>query len=214
MYGQEAPFVLPKALKRYYEGVLWSTLRYANAAAVAGTQNNLFFSTPLGMNGQGFTVPLSISETNISQAGMIPVGQAFTVYAVAAEPRYNDNASVCREDMNNLQYYSALVWKFLNTEIPIGPLNLIGQAGGLSGATADTGAAEGGTGGSRFWINSGFGQCWTYDTLAVLLPAASQFNVAQVWGSGASTIDGGITTADLFVRVSLIGTTMTAIPVG
>jgi len=206
--------VLPKALKRYYEGVIWSTFRYTAGQAVAGTSNNHLFSVPISQTGQGFATALSISETNQLEASRIPTGQAFTVYAVAAEPRYDDTACVSRADLASLQTFSVLRWLFLNTTIDIGPLNLIGQAGGISGSTADTGAAEGGAGGSRIVLNSGFGQCWTYDTLAVLLPSSTTFTMAHVWGATAPVIDGGSTTANLFMRCSLLGTTMTDVPAG
>jgi len=190
-----------------------TAFRYANAAPVATTDNRLF-TTPIGQVGQGLAVAATISETNQLEASRIPTGQAFTVYAVAAEPRNQDTSAVVRADLANLQTFSVLRWLFLNTTIDIGPLNLIGQAGGISGSTADTGAVEGGAGGSRIALNSGFGQCWTYDTLAVLLPSSTTFSMAHVWGGGGLPIDGGLTAANLLLRVSLLGTTMTAVPTG
>lgn len=212
-FGQDAPIVLPKQLKRYYEGTLWSTWRYADTTAVANTVNRLF-SVAIGATGQGFGAALSLAETNLLEQSRIPTGQAYTVYAVAAEPRYDDNANPSRMDIANLQLNSLFRWFLLNTTIEMAPLNLIGQGGGISGGTADTGAVEGGAGGARVFLNSGFGQVWTYDTLAVLLPASTTFNVEHVWGANATAVDGGLTAADLLVRCSLLGSTMTAVPVG
>lgn len=213
MYGQEAPFVLPKALKRYYEGVIWSSYQYTDGQAVAGTSNARLFSAALGESGQGFP-SMSISECNQLESNRIPTGQAFTVYAVAAEPRNSDASQPTRAALASLQYFSVLRWLLLNTTIDIGPLNLIGQAGGISGTTADTGAADGTAGGARVVLNSGFGQCWTYDTLAILLPSSTTFSMGHVWGDNAPVIDGGPTEANLILRISLLGTTMTAVPTG
>jgi hypothetical protein len=212
--GQQAPMRLPTQLKRSYEGSLWSTYRYTDGQAVAGTNTNLFFSTPLGGQGQGHAAALSISETNIAEASRIPTGVAFTVRALAFEIKYDDAWEPTRADVRNFQYSSVLSWKFPNTEIDVAPVQLVGEGGGIFGAgTADTGALEG-VGGSRIAFANGLGQTWVYDSLAIILPASQQFNVRQSWGANAIAIDGGRNDSNIYARLSLLGMISTAIPVG
>ena len=212
-FHQQAPMRLPTELKRYYEGDLWSTFYFANAAATASTSNRLF-STPIGQQGQGFPAQLSQAETNLREAGRVPSGFAFTVRSLAIEPKYDDNFGIVRADLLNIQFYSVLSWSFLNTDIEVAPIQLIGAGGGIFGSTADTGAAEGGLGGSRTILNNGAGQVWNYSSLAVLLPANTTFNMILGFGTNATVIDGGSSNANLLARLHLLGMTTTAIPVG
>lgn len=212
-FHQQAPMRLPTELKRYYEGDLWSTFRFANAAATASTTNRLF-STPIGQQGQGFAAQLSLSDTNLREAGRVPSGFAFTVRSLAVEPKYQDNWGITRADLLNVQFYGVLSWSFLNTDIEVAPVQLIGGGGGIFGSTADTGAAEGALGGSRIVLNNGAGQVWNYSSLAVLLPASTTFNLILSFGAGATVVDGGINNSAMLVRAHLLGMTTTAIPIG
>lgn len=211
--GQQAPMRLPTELKRYYEGDLWSTFYFANAAALASTSNRLF-STPIGQQGQGFPAQLTQAETNLREAGRVPSGFAFTVKSVAVELKYDDNWGVVRTDILNTQMYGVVSWSFLNTDIEIAPIQLIGAGGGVFGSTADTGAADGGNGGSRTVLNNGAGQVWNYSSLAVLLPANTTFNLIAGFGAGATVVDGGANSSNLLLRLHLLGMTTTAVPVG
>ena len=74
------PFDQPKSLYRYGELTVWSTFRFAAAAAIANSTNRLF-TTPRGQNGQGFA-PLTISETSIKEGGRVPSGLASKKEAV------------------------------------------------------------------------------------------------------------------------------------
>ena len=213
MFGQQAGMRLPTEVRRYYEGDLWSTFLRADAAALAD-QNWAFFSTPIGQTGQGFGVPMSISETNMEEAGRIASGLAYTVRQVAIEPNYDDNFEVVRADISALQTFCVPVWKFLNTEVEIAPVALIGQGGGIFGSTADTGAAEGGSGGSRIILNNGAGQTWIYHELPVLLPANTTFSLRLKFGSTAPVVDGGTNNSDLITRAHLIGVVTSAVPQG
>jgi hypothetical protein len=213
MFGQQAKMVLPKDLKRFYEGDFWSSFFFADTTALADVQAG-YFVTPEGQQGQGFGASLSKAETNMQESGRIPTGLALTVRSLAVEPFYQDNTPLCHADLKNLQSHSVIQWKMLNTEIDVAPVSLIGQGGGIFGSTADTGAAEGGSGGSRILLNNGSGQVWTYETLHILLPSSTTFRVVQKFGTNALAVDGGIGNADLIVRIHLLGMVTTAVPVG
>lgn len=216
MYGQAAGFRLPTEVKRYYEGDLWSSYFFADTAATANTDNPLF-STAIGNSGAGFPVawgPMSISETNMEENGRIASGLAYTVRQIAIEPHYDDNRAVIGADLRNLQFFCVPIWKFLNTEVPVAPVSMIGQGGGIFGSTADTGAAEGGLGGSRVALNNGAGQTFVYYELPVLLPANTTFSLRLRFGSNATVIDGGLGASDFIVRAHLLGVITSAVPQG
>lgn len=213
MWGQQAGMRLPTEVRRYFEGDLWSAFFFTNGAATANTTNEVF-TTRLGQQGQGFPAALSIAETNMREAGRIASGLAYTVRQVAIEPQYDDCFGVVRADMINLQLNCVPIWSFLNTEVEIAPVSLVGQGGGIFGSTADTGAAEGGLGGTRFFINNGAGQTWVYHELPVLLPANTTFSVRLRFGASAVVINGGTNASDLIVRTHLIGVATSAVPQG
>lgn len=213
MWGQQAGMRLPTEVKRYYEGDLWSTHAFADGAALAN-QTFEVFTTQRGQQGQGFAAALSIAETSMREGGRIAAGLAYTVRQVAVEPSYNDNWAIVRAELQNLANYLVPIWSFLNTEIEISTASLIGQGGGIFGSTADTGAADGGAGGSRIALNMGAGQTWVYHELPVLLPANTTFSVLLRFGSGALVVDGGTNNSTLRIRVHLIGVATSAIPQG
>jgi hypothetical protein len=213
MYGQQAKMVLPKDLKRYYEGAFWSSFFFADTTALADVKAD-YFVTPEGQQGQGFGASLSKAETNMQESGRIPTGLALTVRSVACSVFYQNNNPMVHCDLKNFQSHSVLTWKMLNTEIDIAPVELIGQGGGIFGSTADTGAVEGGAGGSRVILNNGSGQVWTYEQLHILLPSSTTFRITQKFGSNAAAVDGGINNADIVCRITLLGMITTAVPVG
>lgn len=213
MFGQIAQMKLPTNVKRYYEGDLWSTYYFANGATVAGLTRELF-KTPTGTQGQGYPAVLAIDATNMSEGGRIASGLAYTVRQVAIEPRYDDCYAVCGADLRMLQGYCVPTWKFLNVFVEVAPVSLIGQGGGIFGSTADTGANEGGAGGTRFFANNGAGQTWVYHELPVLLPANTTFSLNLVFGTSAPAVDGGINNSNLLVRAHLIGVATSAVAEG
>lgn len=213
MWGQNAGMRLPTEVKRFYEGDLWSTYLWADGTALANSTFEIF-TTQKGQQGQGFAVALTISETNIREGGRIAAGLAFTTRQVAIEPSYNDNRPMVRAEIQNLQNFMVPIWSFLNTEVEVAPTSVVGQAGGIFGTSADTGAVEGGAGGSRIALNNGAGQAWVYHELPVLLPANTTFSVLLRFGSGALVVDGGLGNSALRVRGHLIGVATSAIPQG
>jgi hypothetical protein len=213
-YGQQAGMRLPTEVKRYYEGDLWSTHFFADAAPLASLIRPLY-SVAIGGTGQGFgAVSLDIAHTNMEEAGRIASGLAYTVRQVGIECCYDDNWGICRADLQNVRFYCVPTWKFLNTEVPIAPVSLIGEGGGIFGSTADTGGAEGGLGGSRMVLNNGAGQTWCYYELPVLLPANTTFSLRLMFGALATVVDGGLNNSDLLIRAHLIGVVTSAVPQG
>lgn len=212
MFGQQAGLRLPTEITRYYEGAMWSSYYFADAAVLAGTEQDLF-SDKTGSSGGNFPNPLSIAETNMKESGRIANGLAFTVRQIALEPRYVDNYPMVRAEIANIQKNCIIQWFFLNSFIDVAPGNLIGQGGGIFGSTSDTGAADG-LGGSRVVLNNGAGQTWIYHELPVLLPAGQSFTVKYKWGTGATVVDGGANNSALALRTSLIGIATSAIAEG
>jgi len=103
----------------------------------------------------------------------------------------------------------------LDTVIDICPLNLAGAGGGVFGSTADTGGAYGNGNGSQVSLNNGAGQVWIYQFLPVLLPAATTFGVNLVLGQYAAPVNlNSVAGQALALRIVLLGTRRTAIPVG
>jgi hypothetical protein len=205
-----SPMNVQKNIVRIGEQSFWSAWRYADGSTVASTTDRLF-ATPRGQVGQGFATSLSLSETNLKEGGRIPSQYAYDVEAIAVQPYYQTNDTMSRADVANLQNYCVLLWDFTQTQIEIAPISLIGAGGGIFGATADTGAVEGGAGGSRVLANNGNGSLWIYRQHPVLLPSNSTFGLLLSWGSGAQVIDGGFSDDALIVRVLLLGRFQAAI---
>lgn len=199
-------------LVRLYEKGLWSTQRYADAAAVAGTESRLY-TTQKGQVGQGFGAALSIAETNMRESGRIQQNEAFDVYAISALVYYLDNSGVVYADLANILHHSTLIWDFSTTTLEIAPLHLIGAGGGPMGATADTGGAEG-TPGSRIVLNNGNGNVWLYQEIPIILNAGTTFALVHQWGSSAAVIDGGTLNSALALKTTLLGRFQSAITSG
>jgi len=212
-YGQQAGFNLPTNVKRYYEADLWSSYFFRDPPVTSGIERNLF-TVANGGTCLGFPQTLSLSETNMAESGRIASGLAYTVRQVAIEPLYDNCYPVVGADLRNLLNNFTPVWKFLNTEVEIATVSLIGQGGGIFGTSADTGAVEGGSGGSRIALNNGAGSTWVYHELPVLLPANTTFKLVLKVGQYGIPIDGGIGNSNLIVRAHCIGVATSAVPEG
>lgn len=215
MFGQKAGFRLPTNVQRYYEADLWASYYFVNAAALSGINRDLY-AAQVGGAGAGYPAgtTLSISATNMVEQSRIASGLAYTVRQVAIELLYDDNYPVVGADLRNVLNNCAPVWRFLNTTVEISTVSLIGQGGGIFGTTADTGAVEGGLGGSRIALNNGAGSTWVYHELPVLLPANTTFALQLQFGTLASAVDGGTNSSDLIIRSHLVGVATSAVPEG
>ena len=217
--GNSTPMMaLPKNVVRIGEQALWSSQRYADAAALANTEDRVF-TTPRGQVGQGFANALSIAETSLKEGGRVPGGFAFNVDAISIHAYYMGGTAagafpVVGADLRNMQNNCVLAWDFLQTRIEVAPTVLIGAGGGIYGDTADTGAADGGAGGSRIALNNGAGQLWVYRRSPVMLPSDATFALIYQWGSNASVVDGGSNNSGFILRTHLLGQFESAIAVG
>lgn len=216
--GQGAPMNLPKEIIRIGEQALWSTQRYPTATALANTSARVF-TTPRGQVGQGFGAALTLAETNLKEGGRVPGGFAFDVDAIALQPYTltgttpNTIFPLVGEDARNMMSNLVVQWDFIQTIIDVAPAALIGQGGGIFGATADTGAAEGAGGGTRTLLNNGNGQLWLYRDTPVSLPSNSTFAILLTWGGFAIPVAGGADSYAFCLRAHLVGRFKTAIEV-
>lgn len=207
----------PSNLFRFGEITLYSTVGLGNPNAafpLANTSNRLF-ATPLGQTGQGFPAAMTITETNLKEAGRIPSGQAYDVFGVAGQvmgyDRANDQLDVpfnrdgaagganlgLVADLQNVINNGVLVWDFTQTQVYICPLMLAGAGGGAFGAVSQN--AAGANSGS---MGNGNGGIWMYRRHPVALPGNSTFAVLVQFGSRASQLAQNIGVA---VRVVLLG---------
>ena len=210
--AMNAPMQLPKAVRRIGEQAFWSSQRHLNAVALTLNQTRLF-QTPLGGTGQGFGAPLTLAETNLREGSRIPASFAFTCDAVALQAFNQDSSPIVYQDIANVTNQAVLSWFFTQTQFEIAPVSLIGAGGGVFGATADTGGADGALG-SRIALNNGNGQLWVYRQMPVLLPSNSTFTLLLDFGVNAIAPDGGPTAANLITRCCLLGRFQTAIAIG
>jgi hypothetical protein len=207
----------PSNLFRFGEITLYSTVGLGSTAGVfplANTSNRLF-ATPLGQTGQGFPAAMTITETNLKEAGRIPSGQAYDVFGVAGQvmgfdiandqldvPFNADGAAGAATlglvaDLQNVINNGVLVWDFTQTQVYICPLMLAGAGGGAFGAVSQN--AAGANSGS---MGNGNGGIWMYRRHPVALPGNSTFAVLVQFGSRASALAQNIGVA---VRVVLLG---------
>lgn len=124
-WRSEVPPVMPKpaptrGIFRVGEITFWSTLALCRAQNVSNTSFHLF-STALGQQGQNFNRALSISETNMKEAGRIPSGQSFEVRSIHTDMLSRD---VDRVVVSPLLQHAVLRWNFMQTCIDIGPADL------------------------------------------------------------------------------------------
>ena len=215
----------PSNLFRFGEITLYSTVGIGTqaGAAVANTSNRLF-ATPLGQQGQGFPAALTVTETNLKEAGRIPSGQAYDVFGVAGQvmgwnfaqdeldvPFNTDGAAGAAvlgqvADLQSIINNGVLVWDFTQTQVFICPLMLAGAGGGAFGAVSQN--AAGANSGS---MGNGNGGIWMYRRHPVALPGNSTFAVLLQFGSRASALGPNIGVA---VRVVLLGYYKSVIELG
>jgi hypothetical protein len=215
----QVPFEQPKNLFRYGEQSLWSTqLHNVNAALSNGTFR--LFTTPLGQVGQGFATGLTIAETSLKEGGRIPAGVAFDadgisclvacgavsgggVLTTLATPV---NTAETITDLINVQNNGVLTWDFVQTQVDIAPLHLIGAGGGAFGALSTTANAT-----TIGQMNNGAGSIWMYRKHPISLPGNSTFSILLRYGSNAAAV--GATNA-VALKVALFGYYKTAIEIG
>jgi len=215
----------PSNLFRFGEITLYSTVAVggAGATAVANTSNRLF-ATPLGQTGQGFPNSLTVTETNLKEAGRIPSGQAYDVFGVAGQvmawDQANDQMDVpfnasgvaggatlgLVSDLQSVINNGVLLWDFTQTQVFICPLMLAGAGGGAFGAIAQN--AAGANSGS---MGNGNGGIWMYRRHPVALPGNSTFAVLLQFGSRASALAAA---SGFAVRIVLLGYYKSVIELG
>lgn len=213
----QVPFEQPKNLFRYGEQSLWSSQRHAATTAIANGTFRLF-TTPLGQVGQGFATGLTIAETSLKEGGRIPAGVAFDAYGLSclvatgltaggaltiATPV---NTVETITDLVNVQNNGVLTWDFVQTQVDIAPLHLIGAGGGAFGALSTT--ANNTTVGQ---LNNGAGSIWMYRKHPISLPGNSTFSILLRYGANAAAIGA---TNDVVLKVALFGFYKTAIEIG
>lgn len=197
------------SLFRYGETTHFSTYFWPGASTLSGTQPR-WFTTALNQVGQGFTQPLSPSETNIIVGGQLPQAQALDVYGIAFQPMFAsaatdvagtslDQPCVTNDtitDLLNLQNNLLLQWKFSQTSIDIAVVKLIGEGGGAFGAISTTQNAT-----DRGHMNNGNATVFLYRDFAVTLPGLTSFAILGQFGVHAAAVG----TNGLAARVVLLG---------
>lgn len=216
----QVPFEQPKNLFRYGEQSLWSSQRHAATAPLANGTFRLF-TTPLGQVGQGFSTGLTIAETSLKEGGRIPAGVAFDAYGISClvagavtnanlTPNFQIasavNTAELITDLVNVQNNGVLTWDFVQTQVDIAPLHLIGAGGGAFGSISTTQNAT-----SSGALNNGAGSIWMYRKHPISLPGNSTFSVLLRYGAAAAPVGG---TNDLVLKVALFGYYKTAIEIG
>lgn len=185
-----------------------------------GEYANRIFVTPRGQGGQGFA-NVTISESNLKESGRVPGGYAYDVFGIACYPYIvsvqggvpTPPVPITIFDMSNCINNCVLAWDFLQTQIEIANVHLIGAGGGVFGA-------------GRLGINAGIaaaadnaaltnsnGAIWLYNQHPVMLPSNATFGILLNWGqfSHTPTTQAGET---LIIKVNLLGRFQTAIAVG
>lgn len=193
----------PVAVERTGEAALWSAFQYADGTNLTNARGEVF-TTQVSQAGQGFGA-MSIAETNMREAGRISSQLAFLVNGVANHVYAGVVGGVVPAiglpDLANYQNNCVLFWKFIFTEIEIGPGVVIGAGGGIYGSTADTGDVQL----SRVALNNGAGQVWLYREFPVVLNRALTFSMVQQWGANATVVHGGPSNASMIIRTMLLG---------
>jgi hypothetical protein len=217
----QVPINLPKNLFRFGEITLYSTHGFGSTAAgganIANTTNRMFV-TQLGGTGQGFAQGLSVSETNLKEAGRIPSGQAYDVFGVATQVlAWNPSdgagtivapitsAALANSGLATAVNNGVLSWDFTQTKVFICPMILAGAGGGIFGAVADSAGNQIGA------LNNGNGGIWMYRKHPVALPGSSTFAVELQFGTRAGTLPQNV---GLAIRVVLLGYYKSIIEIG
>lgn len=213
----QVPFDQPKNLFRYGEQSLWSSQRHAAGAALSNGTFRLF-TTPLGQVGQGFATGLTIAETSLKEGGRIPAGVAFDAYGISCLVATGVTANAVLTiatpvntvetitDLVNVQNNGVLTWDFVQTQVDIAPLHLIGAGGGAFGALSTTANNT-----SVGQMNNGAGSIWMYRKHPISLPGNSTFSILLRYGANAAAV-GAVN--DVVLKVALFGYYKTAIEIG
>lgn len=206
--GNQGLFFVPTGVQRVAEQGLWSTIRFAAAANVAGFPGRLF-STALTQTGQGFANPLSLSETNVVVGSFVPGGETYDVTALAAEVYGLSAVAPLIGDVRLFQRVAIFQWEFSSqTTIAISPLSMVGAGGGIFGFTADTGTPV-------TQANNGNGNFWQYQNVCVSLPATQSWAVLMNCGTAGLASGSALNvTAETHIRVTLFNQSRIAVPVG
>jgi hypothetical protein len=214
----QVPINLPKNLFRFGEITLYSTHGFGAAGAASSIANttNRMFVTQLGGSGQGFAQGLSVSETNLKEAGRIPSGQAYDVFGVATQVMaWNPtdgagtivapitNAALATSGLATIINNGVLSWDFTQTKVFICPMILAGAGGGIFGAVADSAGNQIGA------LNNGNGGIWMYRKHPVALPGNSTFAIVLRFGSRAANL-----VNQMAVRITLLGYYKNVIEIG
>lgn len=192
------PLDAPKQLFRYGEQSIWSSQCHLGAAAIANGTFRIF-TTQQGQVGQGFTLALSIAETNLKEGGRVPNGVAYDVFGIALQTLHSAQATdiaagtqaspidtvVEITDLTNVLANGIATWDFTQTSVDIAPLMLIGAGGGAFGAIG--GGIGAGAAGAGNW-NNGAGSIWLYRKYPIALPGNTTFALVLRYGSRAPAI--------------------------
>jgi hypothetical protein len=219
----QVPMKLPMSVVRVGQQSLWSTQSYNAASVLANTQDRIFV-TPRGQAGQGFGgVGMTIAETNLKESGRVPGGYAYDVFGIACYPYIVDVQNSVPQptqpptyaDIANTLANCVLAWDFLQTQIEIANVHLIGGGGGVFGAGRlglNAGAAAAA---DQAALTNSNGSIWLYNQHPVMLPSNATFGILLNWGQFAHTpIAAGNATSSFLVKVNLLGRFQTAIAVG
>lgn len=179
------PMELPKDVVRIGEQALWSTAQLGIGALLNTTTR--LFTTPLGQQGQGFGVGLTLSETNLKEGGRIPAGLSYDCYGIAAIIQPVGAAFLNNRDAQTIYNNGVLSWDFLQTVIDVAPISLVGAGGGLFGLALDQGGAA-----TQSLINNGAGGLWVYRRYPVSLPSNSTFNMLLRFGQDAQALNAAV----------------------
>lgn len=215
-YVPSVPFEQPKNVFRFGEQAIWSTELLAASASLDNATKRLF-ATGVGGTGGGFTSPLTIAETNIKEGGRIPSGSAYDVFGVAAQVLTSDNTADSGDfdtpvdtqaligDALRVINNGVISWDFLQTQVNIAPLMMIGAGGGLYGSVGTGNAADVGH------MNNGNGNIWMYRKSPVALPGGATFAVLLQFGGRTGSVGASNSFA---VRIALLGYYKNIIEIG
>ena len=205
----QTPMRLPKSVVRVGQQSLWSSQAYNNASVLANTQDRIFV-TPRGQGGQGFA-NMTLAETNLKESGRVPGGYAYDVFAMSCFGYTVSTAAppvapipITVADLGNLIKNAVLSWDFLQSQIEIATVHLIGAGGGLFGL---------GSGAAAPTVTNSNNSVWLYNQHPVMLPSNATFGILINWGQ-FSHIPTTANAEFLIVKVNLLGRFQTAIAVG
>lgn len=187
-----------RSFVRYGETVLWSTLMLPAGSRILsggpGYQQYRLFSNPLGQAGQGFSTPMTRSQTNLREGGRVPAGVGYDVYQVQWEIS-SDSSLLARA----LSQAGTISWDFIQTSIEIAPLNY--RASDWHGPSA-----------------AGFTGGYLYRKHLVGIPGNSTFAMTVLFAAtgipGVDDLLAQPTQDPVTIRVSLTGSYKNVIEIG